>query len=493
MRLQLRFPIRLKIMVALMFVITSVVSLITFTMGRLFNQDKTAYIHDLTSLIALHTAEEARSQLDGYRERLLVFGGVMYEQGLTQPQKNDLLKRLFEDFQEFVAVTLYVNGEERATVYDAHQLLEAGIDRGDLASYRLAHPLPMDRIRVGEAYVENSTLSDKLLSLTLAIPYPVSKGTDSVVISAVIRLDDMLRLASRSKAFETLIIDRQGTPQRPDPCRARPSGCGGPPGAVLGQSDHETHRGILAGGARRREGAIRCPPGAGLTRRDRGACRLLQSDDFGAERPRTGPPGRAVRADPVRKAGGPRPVQRGHRARGEESARRHPGLRPARPAQTDPDRRTLRVPRDHREGDETLQEDYGKPAQVCPPGKGPVPDHGREPGRRGHRRHRGSSARTSQGSSGEGARAESSRDPGRRQSARAGPDEPPDQCAAGHGGPVRLGQDRHASGPRGPDRDPGPRHGTRDPRRDPGQDLRTVLHDEAGREGHRARAFGQLR
>ncbi len=210
MRLQLRFPIRLKIMVALLFVITSVVSLITFTMGRLFNQDKTAYIHDLTSLIALHTAEEARSQLDGYRERLLVFGGVMYEQGLTQAQKNDLLKRLFEDFQEFVAVTLYVNGVERATVYDAHQLVEAGLDRGDLATYRLAHLLPMDRIRAGEVYVENSTLSDKLLSLTLAIPYSVSKGTDSVVMAAVIRLDDMLRLASRSKAFETLIIDGQG-------------------------------------------------------------------------------------------------------------------------------------------------------------------------------------------------------------------------------------------------------------------------------------------
>src|SRR6266699_1678783 len=210
MRLQLRCPIRLKIMVALMFVITSVVSLITFTMGRLFNQDKTAYIHDLTSLIALHTAEEARSQLEGYRERLLVYGGVMYEQGMTQAQKNDLLKKLFEDFQEFVAVTLYVNGVERATVYDAHQLVEAGLDRGDLATYRLAHPLPMDRIRAGEVYVENSTLSDKLLSLTLAIPYSVSKGTDSVVMAAVIRLDDMLRLASRSKAFETLIIDGQG-------------------------------------------------------------------------------------------------------------------------------------------------------------------------------------------------------------------------------------------------------------------------------------------
>ena len=61
------FPIRLKILLAVLFLVTIVVSTITFTMANLFHSDKTAYIHDLTSVIALHTAEEARSLLDSWQ------------------------------------------------------------------------------------------------------------------------------------------------------------------------------------------------------------------------------------------------------------------------------------------------------------------------------------------------------------------------------------------------------------------------------------------
>jgi len=73
MRFPWRFPIRFKILITLLLVITVVVSLITYNMARLFHTDKTAYIHDLTSVIALHTAAEARSLLVGYQERLQVF------------------------------------------------------------------------------------------------------------------------------------------------------------------------------------------------------------------------------------------------------------------------------------------------------------------------------------------------------------------------------------------------------------------------------------
>ena len=44
---QTRFPIRLKILLSLLFVVTSVVRVITFTMATLFHEDKTTYINDL--------------------------------------------------------------------------------------------------------------------------------------------------------------------------------------------------------------------------------------------------------------------------------------------------------------------------------------------------------------------------------------------------------------------------------------------------------------
>lgn len=53
---QIRFPLRWKVMVAVLFVVTLVVSIITFTMAQMFHDDKTAYIHDLSSIVALNSA-----------------------------------------------------------------------------------------------------------------------------------------------------------------------------------------------------------------------------------------------------------------------------------------------------------------------------------------------------------------------------------------------------------------------------------------------------
>ena len=61
---RLRFPIRFKILVALLLIITTVVSGITFTMANLFHEDKLAYVHDLTSEMAVHSAEETRAWLE---------------------------------------------------------------------------------------------------------------------------------------------------------------------------------------------------------------------------------------------------------------------------------------------------------------------------------------------------------------------------------------------------------------------------------------------
>ena len=211
MRSKLRFPIRLKILIAMLFLITTVVSLITFTMANLFHADKTAYIRDLTSVIALHTAEEARSLLVGYQERLQVFARLVYEEDLPQDKKMDLISQMFEDFHEFVAVTLYERGVEQVTVYDAKTLEAAGLGKEDLAGFREDHPLPFDRIQSGEVFIENSTVNEKLYTLTLAIPFESEGFEDQAVVAAVIRMDKLLRLAGRSKVFETFVVDTEGT------------------------------------------------------------------------------------------------------------------------------------------------------------------------------------------------------------------------------------------------------------------------------------------
>ena len=205
-----RFPIRLKFLVMLLFVTTAVVSIITFTMASMFHDDKGAYIQDLASVTAQNTAEEARSLFSGYRERLQVYSRLLNETDLTVEQKNRLLGRLFEDFREFVAVTLYVDGKEQATLADARALSAAGLTKGDLARYRLAHPLPLDRMEPGKVYVENSTLSGKMPAMTMAIAQAPEGGGRPTVMAAVLRLDSLIRLTASANVFERFLVDDQG-------------------------------------------------------------------------------------------------------------------------------------------------------------------------------------------------------------------------------------------------------------------------------------------
>ncbi len=206
----LRIPLRFKILLSLLVVITIVVSVITFTMANLFHSDKRTYIRDLTSLVAVHAAEEVNSIVQGYNERLQVFGRVMYDPFLPQQEKAKLLEGLFEDFPEFIAVTLYQNKTEQATVFDARGLQGAGLAKQDLQAFRDANPLPFDKITTERPFVFNATLNDKLPAFVLATPVALTDTEAPVIAAATIKMDALLRVADRTSVFEIFIVDNAG-------------------------------------------------------------------------------------------------------------------------------------------------------------------------------------------------------------------------------------------------------------------------------------------
>jgi len=206
MRKKLKFPLRFKILLAQLLGVTVVLSLITFTMARLFHADKTAYIHDLTSTVVLHTAQEADALLTGYRERLRVFSRTMAQDELGGRQQ--VLNGLFEEFGEFLLVTRSSAGGEE-TVYDQAALAASGLTKGDILSFRTSHPLPALHPG-GEPYLENSTVSAKLPTLTLTISETFPDDGGEVTTSGVIRLEKLLNLARRSRVFEIFLLDAGG-------------------------------------------------------------------------------------------------------------------------------------------------------------------------------------------------------------------------------------------------------------------------------------------
>lgn len=210
MKSRLRFPIRLKFLMTMLLVVTGVVSAIIMTMAGLFHDDKRVYITDLTSMLAVGTAEEARSLLVSYEERMLVYARIIRNEELSREIKGKLLNEFFEDFPELIAVSLTHGEEEIAAAYNGAALESGGLTKDDLTSYWRDNPVAPDRATLDDSYVRNVTLSEALpaLALVTARPGPDDEGTD--LVTAVIRLDALLRVAGRAEAFETFLIDSDG-------------------------------------------------------------------------------------------------------------------------------------------------------------------------------------------------------------------------------------------------------------------------------------------
>jgi hypothetical protein len=101
---QFSFPIRMKVLVTVLLLIMLVMSLNTSTMATLFRKDKTTYIRDLTSVMAIHVAEEADALLRGYVANMRAFGDVIYDPELDPGTKQDVIQNLFRNYADIVAI-----------------------------------------------------------------------------------------------------------------------------------------------------------------------------------------------------------------------------------------------------------------------------------------------------------------------------------------------------------------------------------------------------
>ena len=204
---KIRFPIRFKILITLLGIISIVVGIITFTMANLFHTDKAEYVRDLTSIMATNLAEESHSLLQSYRERMVVFSRIVAQRDLPRNQKNLLVKRLFEDFHEFVGISFYWKGKELATAYDEISLEAASLTRDDFVEFREANPVEEQMVSGNKVMVMNSTLSNLLPTMNLGLSHPGPDGDGQMIVIATIRLNKLIQITKRSEVFHTSIIN----------------------------------------------------------------------------------------------------------------------------------------------------------------------------------------------------------------------------------------------------------------------------------------------
>jgi signal transduction histidine kinase len=201
-------PMRWKILVVLLAVVTAAVGIITFTMAGMFHADKKAYVSDMVSVIAVHGAEEASAVLTGYRDRMLAFAEVVNDPQLAPARKSELMRELFPGMKGFVGLRIFEGVAEVGSLYDRDALVAAGVDPRRFASkLKEAQPGP-PTLGPSGVRVTNSTVSDRMPTMSMSVAS--RRAGSTLVLTGILNLDQVLAVGRSSQAFEVFLADAQG-------------------------------------------------------------------------------------------------------------------------------------------------------------------------------------------------------------------------------------------------------------------------------------------
>ena len=125
---KLSFPIRLKVLVAVLVILMLVVGIITATMANLFEQDKTAYVRDFSSAVTSNMQAEVDTLLDSYVSATRVLSEVLFADYLEPEVKQQLAKPIFVAYPELLALVTTSSGGKPVSLYNNAAIRTAGVD-----------------------------------------------------------------------------------------------------------------------------------------------------------------------------------------------------------------------------------------------------------------------------------------------------------------------------------------------------------------------------
>ncbi len=94
------FPIRLKVLVAVLAILMLVIGVITATMANLFQQDKTAYVRDFSAAVTSNMQSEIETILDGQMSAAHVLAEVLFADYIDSVAKQQLAKPMFAAYPD---------------------------------------------------------------------------------------------------------------------------------------------------------------------------------------------------------------------------------------------------------------------------------------------------------------------------------------------------------------------------------------------------------
>jgi len=205
------FPIRLKLLLTILFLVAAVVGVITVTMVNLFQRDKTTYVFDATTTVALHMAEQADTLLAGYHQQMKMFTDALLAEESDPARSGARAQALFEDFSDVVSLTLHdASGVEQTTLYNTALLETVRVKPADLVRARASQPIPVHLLKDGGVDLHNSTFSADLPLFTLSRAFRRADRPEPIIVTAQIHLRKLISLGGASRVFTSFLVDGQG-------------------------------------------------------------------------------------------------------------------------------------------------------------------------------------------------------------------------------------------------------------------------------------------
>ena len=207
---RIRFPVRIKLLLAVFALLTISVAAITGFMARKFGDDKIAYVNDVAAIVADSTAAESAALLRGYLHDMHLLAAIESEP-TTEPASNaGLTARIFERFPEFVSVIVEENGVAATTIYDRKALAALGIVGEDFVTRALAGVSTMSSADAATARIGTVAMPGTEPLLVLAESLPPLRDQPARILLACLRLKELADAVERGRGFGSALVDSSG-------------------------------------------------------------------------------------------------------------------------------------------------------------------------------------------------------------------------------------------------------------------------------------------
>ena len=207
---QIRFPVRIKLLLAVFALLTITVAAITAFMARKFGDDKIAYVNDVAAIVADSTAAESAALLRGYLHDMNLLAAIESGPDTEPASKARLTARIFERFPEFVSVIVEDNGVASTTIDNKKALAALGIVGKDLVTRALTAISTTPSADAATIRIGKVAMPGTEPLLVLAESLPPLRDQPARMLLACVRLKELADAVERGRGFGSALVDSSG-------------------------------------------------------------------------------------------------------------------------------------------------------------------------------------------------------------------------------------------------------------------------------------------